>query len=630
MSRLVLLAPLVLLAVLLPAPAPAAELTMSLAPNAAFSGTVAPVTATTRGSWTPEPPAELVITPSAPEQGQSYRAPLAAHGTTGTRWEADLPLHDQAGTPAAPGLYDAQVVLGGAVVESCTRCYTVLTRSAPTVRSCADVTPRRLLRGEERTLHVGGSSFADRTVLDALAGTGTSASVLVTGSELLPLGVDTGALLTRSVRVQPDAPLGFHPLRVTNADGRTSTLQRCLAVTAPADKVEPTGATNDVSRTLVLRVPEVLPKTARLTLTWIGEGAPSPALDLLATRSVVASGPTSTITGTFSFTGATPGLNAYQAGYLLPDGSAHGCEGLCRFTVRQTTPPVITRIDGLSRGTGATRTLTVTGTGFTRGTRLETDDPDVAVLTVAFTSPTTLRVTVRVAPTVGPTPVGFSVENPDDQRTDFQAGAADPGPPAPPVAATGSPDEDPDPSRAPEQPTMRLAHASIVFEQRLGVSGRAEPGASLDLYALTRPATVPVLLRTTVVPDDGEWSFTVSPKGSSRLVAVARNTFGRTSSEVLPLQVRSAVTHSATRTGRQTYTFSGTVLPRRTAQHVRLYELRGGREVALTARVPVASDGTWRLSRRFGPARPVVVFARSTASSSNAAGASRPVRVDVR
>ncbi|MCW2778977.1 MAG: hypothetical protein JWN17_2702, partial [Frankiales bacterium] len=402
-----LLVPVAVLAVLSPVPGRAAT-PLSFSPNAAFTDTPTSVTLTSSAAFSGTT-GSVLLTPTAPATGPSYTVPLTAAGTTGTRWDAAVQLADPVtGTPAAPGLYDAVVTVGDED-QTCTACFTVLTRTEPRIHSCADVTPRRLQRGEDLPAVVVGSSFADGTVVEALEGKAASSHVVYSGPDTAAAGNDSGVLLSRSVHVEPDAPLGYYGVRVTNADGRTSTLERCLVVTASADKVEPTGVTNDMSRTLRLTVPDTLPKTATLRLFWVGPGAPAPQLDLPATGSTVVPanpsvpGDPSTITGTVNFVGATPSLNGYQAGYVLPDGSQHGCDGLCRFTVRQALPPVITGVKGLGTGSSLTRKVTLTGTGFTRGTTVQTDDPDVAVKSVAWTSTTSMTMTVLVAPTVDDT-----------------------------------------------------------------------------------------------------------------------------------------------------------------------------------------------------------------------------------
>lgn len=409
------------------------------------------------------------------------------------------------GTPAAPGLYDLQVEVGTTVVQRCRACFTVLTRSAPGLRGPADVVPRVLQRGgTERQVQIHGTSYADGTTVDVLLGTAVDGRVAVRPASSPAQGADIGTRITRTFTVAADAALGFRSLRVTNADGRTSTCEKCLTVTAPAQAVEPTGGTDDTAEQLVvLRVPAAVPPTAKLVLTWVGEGAPAPSRDLVARKALPPLEATFTRTalqGVFDLTRATPGLHTYAAGYVLPDGSRHTCEGTCRFSVRDVGPP----------------------------------------------SPRT--------------------------------------PPTAPL--------DPDPERAPGVPTTVVRTPTVTAQTAVTVSGTALPGATLDLFTLTSPATSYRLARSAVVPADGRWSHRIAPSADTRLYAVVRNRHGQSRGGVLTVRVSPALTLTAVRTAALTYRLSGSLTPVTPGQRVTLAQVRTGAPVGMIS-VPVRPNGTF-------------------------------------
>lgn len=607
---------------------PAVGSMMSFFPTAVLTGQRTSATVTTRGAYS-DPGGTLTLTPTAPATGAPVTGTVVAGSTSGSRWVATLDLTDRSGLPYASGLYDAVLTLPSGT-ETCSGCFTLLTATAPGVKTSLDLAPRRAERGEsELAFTAAGQSFVDGTVVEVLLRPASGKAVLDPAVQFTGSG-GTGGVLTRTVSVLPEALLGYRDVRFTNPDGRTTTCVSCFTVTAPSEKVEPTGVTNDVAREVHVHVPTVLPADAELVLFWAGQGAPNPALDLKPKprTTKVASGVTSVLTGTIDFTGATPGANLYHAGYVLRDGSKHDCLGLCRFTVRQVAPPVLRAVNGLT-APGATKTLTLTGTGFTPGTLVTTDQSDVVVKTISWKSTTSMTVVVQVADTAGTAPVTFTVRNPDEQSSVHDAGFVEPPAPGPPVPAVADPDTDPDPSRAPEAPSIRLSSRSIAVQQPVQVTGRAVPGTTLDLFARTAPAEEAGLLRSLVVPDSGAYAFTVSPQANTRLSVVSRNSYGRTSSSPLDLQVRSAVRILPGAAVRRVVRFAGSVQPRRTGQRVSFWFLRKGQPFSLDCAVATTSTGSFVRSCRFPAAGTYVVFARTSADTRNAAGVSGQTTIRV-
>ncbi|MCU1691642.1 MAG: hypothetical protein JWM64_733 [Frankiales bacterium] len=624
-----LLSLLAALAVAVPPSSAAPGTMMTFSPNAVFTGGTASTVATSRSGYS-DVTGTLTIRPAATTGSTAtYRAPVLPQGPTGNRWDVAIDLRDPVtGTPAAPGLYDAEIEVDGGVVESCTGCFTVLTRSAPGVASSAGLAPRRVVPGEALPLVVTGTSFADGTAVEVLLGGKPDPLLTVTGS-----GDATLTRLTRDLVVDSDAPSGYRDVRFTNTDGRTTTCLKCLTVTVPAEKVEPTGVTNDVVRSVRVDVPGPVPPKARLRLTWVGAGAPDPARDLTATTTTVTTAAASTLTGTVDFTGATPGLNAYAAGYVLPDGSVHDCDGLCRFTVRQPAPPVVTSLKGLAKATTAVRTLTLTGTGFTRGTTVVSSDELVTVTRTTWTSPTAMTVVVRVDPAASGDPVVFDVANPDGQTSSYTTDPLEPGPPGPPVPVVATEDGDPDPSRGPETPSLVLPLTVLGQQQTLHLTGRADAGTALDLFATTCASPTPRLVKTvSAVADDGTWSVSTAPTTRTQYVAVSRNSFGRSAGAPLAVAVRTLVTLApATRLQPLQYRFAGTVLPRRSGVRVDVFDVSRPKRVLL-GRSTTRPDGSWSFAKpkTFLKAGTLKVLAATPSDCHNAAGTSAVRQVAVR
>lgn len=330
-----------LVAAVLAAPSASAVPRTLAFPNATFSGGTELLTITTDAAvsggatW-------VRFSPTSPRTGPTLSAPLRPQGRDGTHWSAELSSTTAEGTPAAPGLYDVVVEVDGVLVERCRACFTLLTRTPPGVRTPADLLPRVLERGSpSREVHIAGTSFADGTTVQVLLGGAVDPAVTVSGAVARVQGPDVGTRITRTFTVAGGAALGYRTLRFTNTDGRSTTCAKCLTITAAAEAVRPTGATDDLAAQEVqVQVPPGVPSTAKVALFWVGEGAPDLSRDLVAKQVLPPLLGGTLLAGVIDFRRAKPGLHVYSAGYVLPDGSRHSCTGTCRFSVREVDPPV--------------------------------------------------------------------------------------------------------------------------------------------------------------------------------------------------------------------------------------------------------------------------------------------------
>ena len=107
---------------------------------------------------------------------------------------------------------------------------------------------------------------------------------------------------------------------------------------------------------------------------------------------------------------------------------------------------------------------------------------------------------------------------------------------------------------------IELDDDTIVATGETGLTVRTAPDVLLDLYAYTRPSTAYRLVRSVVAGGDGVARFTVRPPANTRLYAQKR---GCQPGPSTVLNVRTALTLTATRTGPREYVFAGDSLPDR-------------------------------------------------------------------
>jgi hypothetical protein len=175
-------------------------------------------------------------------------------------------------------------------------------------------------------------------------------------------------------------------------------------------------------------------------------------------------------------------------------------------------------------------------------------------------------------------------------------------------------------------PTMTSSARTIVAGGTVLVSGTALPGSQLRMYAVSRPATTYRLIRSGAVPADGRYSALLGPTTNTRVFV---ETVGGRATASLPVEVRSAVSFSATRTGTRTYVFSGTVSPKRAGMTVTVARMTAAGAGAIV-RTRTGADGRWRVSFRFPVSGSFDLVAVASADAINAQGISVVRRTSVR
>lgn len=210
-----------------------------------------------------------------------------------------------------------------------------------------------------------------------------------------------------------------------------------------------------------------------------------------------------------------------------------------------------------------------------------------------------------------------------------QVGSASPS--ATPASNASSPSSSPLPSAAAPSPTagascaappiLELELSTIVATGASGLTVTGAPGAAIDVFAYTRPSTTYRVVRSGILDAGGHASFRVVPPANTRLYARQR---GCEPGPSVVLNVRTALTLTAVRTGARTYRFAGDSLPaRQGGLIVSLYRVtRDGRQVLTAQARARASDGEWSVTRRFLSGGHFGFVARTGQDLRNAPGAS--------
>ena len=161
------------------------------------------------------------------------------------------------------------------------------------------------------------------------------------------------------------------------------------------------------------------------------------------------------------------------------------------------------------------------------------------------------------------------------------------------VVPPGIPDE-----RCLGQTELSLEHDTVTATGSAVVRVHSSPRAEVELWAYTRPSTTFRLVRSAVTDDRGVAAFTVRPPGNTRLYARKP---GCEPSPSQVLNVSTALTLTAQRTGPREYVFAGDSLPARPGGLVvSLYRVTADGRQVLTAQTRADSaTGEWRLVRRF-------------------------------
>lgn len=148
--------------------------------------------------------------------------------------------------------------------------------------------------------------------------------------------------------------------------------------------------------------------------------------------------------------------------------------------------------------------------------------------------------------------------------------SSDGGSPSPSPSPSSSGGPTPSPSAAPGDvtPTVSLAPAVINAGQRVTVTYTGAPGATLEIWSKTQPATAYSRISSVTLDSTGHGTSSHAPTKNTRIMA--KTASGLTSAQPL-IQVRSVASMSAKRVKARTYTFSGRVYPARVGRLVSIY-----------------------------------------------------------
>ena len=191
------------------------------------------------------------------------------------------------------------------------------------------------------------------------------------------------------------------------------------------------------------------------------------------------------------------------------------------------------------------------------------------------------------------------------------------------------PSSSPSPSASPATPpppapTVESGSSLITAGGVANLSGAADPGATVEPLAYSRPSTTYSVIRRTTAADTGAYSFSIRPQTNTRLLVRVN---GRQSPSVV-VAVRTGISLRTIRTGVRAYTFTGRVQPIRPGQIVSVFAQTATGNV-LVGRGRVGADGIWTATHRFTGTGTFGLFAVTGADIVNAAGRSPTVRTAV-
>ncbi len=174
--------------------------------------------------------------------------------------------------------------------------------------------------------------------------------------------------------------------------------------------------------------------------------------------------------------------------------------------------------------------------------------------------------------------------------------------------------------------SLTVSPSTIMAVGIAGVTVRATPGSTVDLYAYSRPSTTYRVARTGKVGANGTVAFAVRPSTNTRLYAQERGCAPvNTSTASKVLNVRSVLSINATRTGRRSYQFTGTVLPARPDGYViSLYRVEPNGRQVLTSQTR-SRNGRYTINRTFSGTGRFGFVVRTGQDLRNAPGSS-PIR----
>ncbi|MDX6216463.1 MAG: hypothetical protein QOG99_2047, partial [Frankiales bacterium] len=170
-------------------------------------------------------------------------------------------------------------------------------------------------------------------------------------------------------------------------------------------------------------------------------------------------------------------------------------------------------------------------------------------------------------------------------------------------------------------PTISISTTAINVGKSAIVTVHGTPGDSIQLYALTRPATSYQVVRTVTLPASGVYSTAITPRGNTRLFA--RSAAG--DSGTVAVSVRPAMSLAGSVSGK-TGTFTGTIVPGHGNVAVRLFTVKNG-TITLVGTTRTAANGHYTYSRAFAAKGAVTFIAQTLSDGQNLSTQSNRVTV---
>ena len=201
-----------------------------------------------------------------------------------------------------------------------------------------------------------------------------------------------------------------------------------------------------------------------------------------------------------------------------------------------------------------------------------------------------------VLPTASPSGSASPTLSPTTSPTTTPTASTSPGPASPSATPSTATPACAVPAR------VVLASTTIIATGHTGVSVTAPAGSVVDLLAYSRPSSTYRIVRTGTTDSTGRVVFSaLAPPSNTRLYAQVRGCTASTVTGSVVLNVRTALSLFAQRTGPQSYTFSGDSLPARPGGLIiSLYRVTDSGSQLLTAQVRAsATTGNWSLNRTF-------------------------------
>ncbi|MCW2777994.1 MAG: Bacterial Ig domain [Frankiales bacterium] len=195
--------------------------------------------------------------------------------------------------------------------------------------------------------------------------------------------------------------------------------------------------------------------------------------------------------------------------------------------------------------------------------------------------------------------------------------------------ATTTPTTTSSPTTGPVAPIVSASPSTVKAGASSVITGSGQPGSTIQLVGYSRPSTTNRVLRTGTADENGDFAFTITPTGNTRVFARSTDASGTTDGPSIVVTVRTTLSLTVTRTGTRTYRFSGNVAPKRAGQSVRITYRKGSSQVEVS-RTKVAANGSYSVTRTFSGTGTFDFSSRTSTDVTTAGGTSVVRKVTVR